>query len=145
MLKNLWFNKNVFNEVVNNSGVRPPYNKVFNWAEALPKNIILKKQIQAENLFKKIGVTFSVYNNYDVSERLIPFDMFPRILTSLEWMKIQKGIKQRSIAINAFLTDVYHKAEIIKADLIPGELIYKNPAYDIKMVGFNVPKIYTAL
>ena len=90
MLKNLWFNKNMFNEVVNNSGVRPPYNKVFNWAEALPKNIILKKQIQAENLFKKIGVTFSVYNNYDVSERLIPFDMFPRILTSLEWMKIQK-------------------------------------------------------
>ena len=136
----------MFNEVINNLGVRSPYNKVFNWAEALPKNIILKKQIQAENLFKKIGVTFSVYNNYDVSERLIPFDMFPRILTSLEWMKIQKGIKQRSIAINAFLSDVYHKAEIIKANLIPGNLIYKNPAYDIKMVGFNVPKnIYSPI
>ena len=96
MLNNLWFNRQMFNEVINNLGVRSPYNKVFNWAEALPKNIILKKQIQAENLFKKIGVTFSVYNNYDVSERLIPFDMFPRILTSLEWMKIQKGIKQRA-------------------------------------------------
>ena len=59
-------------------------------------------------------------------------------------MKIQR-IKQRSIAINAFLTDVYHKAEIIKANLIPGELIYKNPAYDIKMVSFNVQKIYTVL
>ncbi len=136
----------MFNEVLNNSQIRPPYNKVFNWAEALPKNIILKKQIQAENLFKKIGVTFSVYNNYDVSERLIPFDMFPRILTSLEWMKIQKGIKQRSIAINAFLTDIYHKAEIIKANIIPEKLIYKNPAYDIKMVGFKVPKnIYSPI
>ena len=57
----------MFNEVMNNAKVRAPYNKVFDWAEALPKNTILKKQIQAENLFKKIGVTFSVYNNYDVS------------------------------------------------------------------------------
>ena len=136
----------MFNEVINKSTVRSPYNKVFNWAEALPKNIILKKQIQAENLFKKIGVTFSVYNNYDVSERLIPFDLFPRILSSTEWGKIEKGIKQRSIAINAFLNDVYHRAEIIKAKIIPEKLIYNNPAYDIKMVDFNVPKnIYSPI
>ena len=136
----------MFNEVINNSTIRSPYHKVFDWAEALPKNTILKKQIQAENLFKKIGVTFSVYNNYDVSERLIPFDMFPRILSSLEWIKIEKGIKQRSIAINAFLNDIYHKAEIIKAKVIPDRLIYDNPAYDIKMVGFNVPKnIYSPI
>ena len=83
----------MFNEVINKLKVRAPYNKVFNWAEALPKNTILKKQIQAENLFKKIGVTFSVYNNYDVSERLIPFDLFPRILSASEWIKIEKGIK----------------------------------------------------
>ena len=136
----------MFNEVINKSTVRSPYNKVFNWAEALPKNIILKKQIQAENLFKKIGVTFSVYNNYDVSERLIPFDLFPRILSSTEWVKIEKGIKQRSMAINAFLNDVYHRAEIIKAKIIPERLIYNNPAYDIKMVDFNVPKnIYSPI
>ena len=55
-------------------------------------------------------------------------------------MKIEKGIKQRSIAINAFLNDVYHRAEIIKAKIIPDKLIYNNPAYDIRMVGFNVPK-----
>ena len=136
----------MFNEVINKSAVRAPYNKVFNWAEALPKNTILKKQIQAENLFKKIGVTFSVYNNYDVSERLIPFDLFPRILSASEWIKIERGIKQRSIAINAFLNDVYHRAEIIKAKIIPEKLIYNNPAYDIKMVGFHVPKnIYSPI
>ncbi len=131
---------NMFNEVMNGSLIRKPYDKVFDWAEALPKNIILQKQIQAENLFKKIGVTFSVYNNYDVSERLIPFDMFPRILSVAEWSKIKKGIKQRSLAINAFLTDIYHSAEILKAKIIPEKLIYNNPAYDIKMVGFKVPK-----
>ena len=136
----------MFNEVINNSKIRAPYNKVFDWAEALPKNIILKKQIQAENLFKKIGVTFSVYNNYDVSERLIPFDIFPRILSAVEWLKIHKGIKQRSIAINAFLCDIYQNAEIVRAGIIPKKLIYKNPAYDIRMVGFKVPKnIYSPI
>jgi len=104
----------MFNEVMKGHSIREPYSKIFNWAEALPKNILLKKQIQAENLFKKIGVTFSVYNNYDVSERLIPFDIFPRILSATEWIKVKKGIKQRSLAINAFLTDIYHKSEIIK-------------------------------
>ena len=136
----------MFNEVLNSKGIRDPYNKIFNWAEALPKNTILRKQLQAENLFKKIGVTFSVYNNYDVSERLIPFDMFPRILTASEWMKIKKGIKQRSLAINAFLTDIYNSAEILKAKIIPEKLVYNNPAYDIKMVGFKVPKnIYSPI
>tara|TARA_A100001011_G_scaffold400052_1_gene511971 strand:+ start:336 stop:1742 length:1407 start_codon:yes stop_codon:yes gene_type:complete len=136
----------MFNEVMEGSLVRKPYNKVFNWAEALPKNIILQKQIQAENLFKKIGVTFSVYNNYDVSERLIPFDMFPRILSAAEWSKIKKGIYQRSLAINAFLTDIYNSAEILKAQILPEELIYNNPAYDIRMVGFKVPKnIYSPI
>ncbi len=130
----------MFNEVMKGHSIREPYSKIFNWAEALPKNILLKKQIQAENLFKKIGVTFSVYNNYDVSERLIPFDIFPRILSATEWIKVKKGIKQRSLAINAFLTDIYNSAEIIKAKIIPEKLVYNNPAYDIKMVGFKVPK-----
>ena len=137
---------NMFNEVMQGSLVRKPYNKIFDWAEALPKNIILQKQIQAENLFKKIGVTFSVYNNYDVAERLIPFDMFPRVLSAAEWSKIKKGIQQRSLAINAFLADIYNAAEILKAKIIPEELIYNNPAYDIRMVGFKVPKnIYSPI
>ncbi len=137
---------NMFNEVSDNLELKETYDQIFNWARTLPINTVLKKQIQAENLFKKIGVTFSVYNNYDVSERLIPFDMFPRILSSKEWVKIKKGIMQRSLAINAFLADIYHSAEIIKAKIIPAELIYNNPAYDIKMVGFKVPKnIYSPI
>ena len=136
----------MYNEVFSNSKVREPYSKIMDWAKSLPKNTIIKKKSQAENLFKKIGITFSVYNNFDTSERLIPFDMFPRIISSLEWIKISKGIIQRSIAINAFLNDVYHKGEIIKAKIIPENLIYKNPAYEIKMVDFKVPKnIYSPI
>ena len=136
----------MFNEVYNKDKIRIPYLKIMDWANSLPKNIIVKKKNEAENLFKKIGITFSVYNNFDTSERLIPFDMFPRILTSLEWKRISKGILQRSIAINAFINDIYHSGEIIKAKIIPEKLIYNNPAYEIKMVGFKVPKnIYSPI
>tara|TARA_B100002052_G_scaffold245994_1_gene231942 strand:- start:154 stop:1506 length:1353 start_codon:yes stop_codon:yes gene_type:complete len=117
-----------------------------NWAKSLPESTIIKRKSEAENLFKKIGITFSVYNNYDMSERLIPFDMFPRILSKSEWLKLQKGVEQRALAINAFLNDIYHKGEILKAGIIPKKLIYQNPAYEIKMVGFKVPKkIYSPI
>ena len=123
----------MFNEAINEKNVRKPYLDIMNWANSLPKNIIAKKKIEAEELFKKIGITFSVYNNFDTSERLIPFDFFPRIITSLEWLKIEKGIKQRAIAINAFLNDIYHRGEIIKANIIPTKLIYNNPSYEVKI------------
>ena len=136
----------MFNEVYKNDKVRHPYTKIMDWANSLTKNIIVRKKNEAENLFKKIGITFSVYNNFDTSERLIPFDMFPRILSNSEWITISKGILQRSIAINAFINDIYHSAEIIKAKIIPEKLIYNNPAYEIKMVGFKVPKnIYSPI
>ena len=136
----------MFNQVSNKDKIKTTYTRIIDWANSLPKNIIVKKKNEAENLFKKIGITFSVYNNFDTSERLIPFDMFPRILTSLEWKRISRGILQRSIAINAFINDIYHSAEIIKAKIIPEKLIYNNPAYEIKMVGFKVPKnIYSPI
>jgi uncharacterized circularly permuted ATP-grasp superfamily protein len=72
--------------------------------------------------------------------------MFPRIITKLEWLQIQEGVIQRALAINAFLRDIYSKCEIIKAKKIPAELIYMNPAYEIKMVGVKVPhNIYSPI
>ncbi len=136
----------MYNEVYKKSKVRKFYYEIYDWAKSLPKNIIVKKKNEAENLFKKIGITFSVYNNFDSTERLIPFDMFPRIISGTEWKKIKKGVIQRALAINSFLNDIYNSGEIVKAKLIPGELIYKNPAYETKMVGFNVPKrIYSPI
>jgi uncharacterized circularly permuted ATP-grasp superfamily protein len=136
----------MFNEIFDKKRVRPLYVPIMNWAKSLPESTIIKRKSEAENLFKKIGITFSVYNNYDMSERLIPFDMFPRILSKSEWLKLQKGVEQRALAINAFLNDIYHKGEILKAGIIPKKLIYQNPAYEIKMVGFKVPKkIYSPI
>jgi len=80
----------MYNEVYKNSKVRKFYNQIYDWAKSLPENVIVKKKTEAENLFKKIGITFSVYNNFDSTERLIPFDMFPRIISSTEWKKIKR-------------------------------------------------------
>ena len=129
----------MYNEAFDKKKIRAPYLNIMSWAESLPYNTVVNKKIQAENLFKKIGITFSVYNNFDSAERLIPFDMFPRIITKLEWLNIKDGVTQRALAINAFLRDIYNKGEIIKANKIPAYLVYNNPAYEIKMVGFKVP------
>lgn len=136
----------MYNEVFNKKKIREPYLNIMSWAKSLPHNLVIKKKLQAENLFKKIGITFSVYNNFDNAERLIPFDMFPRIITKLEWLHIKEGVTQRALAINAFLRDIYNKGEIIKAKIIPEDLIYKNPAYEVKMIGLKVPNnIYSPI
>ena len=126
----------MFDEVFTKNKPRVAYRDII-LGNSLPYNTLIKKKNEAENLFKKIGITFSVYNNFDSAERLIPFDMFPRVITKLEWMDIQDGVIQRSLAINAFLRDIYNKCEIIKAKKIPPDLIYMNPAYEIKMVGLK--------
>ena len=136
----------MFNEVFNKNKPRVAYKDIVSWANSLPYHTLIKKKNEAENLFKKIGITFSVYNNFDSAERLIPFDMFPRVITKIEWMTIQEGVVQRSLAINAFLRDIYSKCEIIKAKKIPAKLVYMNPAYEIKMVGLKVPhNIYSPI
>ena len=72
--------------------------------------------------------------------------MFSRIISATEWKKIKRGVIQRALAINAFLNDIYNSGEIIKAKIIPENLIYKNAAYEVKMVGFKVPKrIYSPI
>ncbi len=138
--------KGMYNEVFDKKKPREPYTEIVSWAKSLPYHSLIKKKNEAENLFKKIGITFSVYNNFDSAERLIPFDMFPRVITKLEWMDIKDGVIQRSVAINAFLRDIYNKCEIVKAKKIPSSLIYTNPAYEIKMVGVKVPhNIYSPI
>ena len=108
----------MYNEAFDKKKIRKPYSNIMTWANSLPQNTVIKKKLQAENLFKKIGITFSVYNNFDSTERLIPFDMFPRIISSTEWKKIKRGVIQRALAVNAFLNDIYNSGEIIKAKLM---------------------------
>ena len=123
---------------------RKPYTELFKWLSNQKYNQLSKKAAVAEQIFRRIGITFNVYDNKDDHERLIPFDIIPRIILEEEWKRLEKGIIQRVAAINAFLSDVYNKQEILKAGLIPSELINNNEAFLPQMCGFKPPgNVYT--
>ncbi|MFX5180177.1 circularly permuted type 2 ATP-grasp protein, partial [Acinetobacter baumannii] len=84
---------------------------------------------EAELLFRRIGITFAVYGEAESTERLIPFDVIPRILSGKEWTTMEKGLKQRVKALNMFLGDIYHNRDILRAKIIPDDLIFQNPVF----------------
>ena len=100
---------------------------------------LAKKANEAETVFKRTGITFNVYGEQEATERLIPFDIVPRILTAAEWRLLENGIQQRVRAINAFLHDIYHRQEIIRAGRIPEEIISQNEAFLPQMIGVQPP------
>ncbi|WP_431309905.1 circularly permuted type 2 ATP-grasp protein [Algicella marina] len=104
-----------------------------------PEDLELKKA-EAEAMFRRIGITFAVYGEGGDTERLIPFDLVPRLFTSYEWSRLERGVKQRAEALNCFLRDVYHRAEIVRAGRIPAELVFRNAAFEPSVVGFNPPE-----
>ena len=127
-----------------NVEVRWPYQKLNRWIEEQSFNRLRKKAKKAKDIFQSTGVTFNVYGDQEGVERVIPFDVIPRIMTSDEWSHIENGIRQRIMAINAFLHDIYHNQEIIKAGILPAELILNNHAFMPQMMGINPPgNIYT--
>ena len=131
---------NYFNEMGTEGAVRPPYAGLDNWASDMPEEFRNTKQSEAEALFRRIGITFAVYGEGGDPDRLIPFDMFPRIFAAAEWRKLDRGVKQRAKALNAFLLDVYGRGEIVKAGKIPGRLVYQNEAYEKSVVGIKPPR-----
>jgi uncharacterized circularly permuted ATP-grasp superfamily protein len=129
-----------FNEMFLGDAVRPPYARVQDWVEAMPAGLRQMKQAEAEALFRRIGITFAVYGEGGDPDRLIPFDMFPRVFTAAEWARLERGIKQRARALNAFLADVYDRGEIVRAGRIPAALVYRNEAYEKAVAGIRPPK-----
>jgi uncharacterized circularly permuted ATP-grasp superfamily protein len=119
--------------------VRPAYDPLQRWVQNTPPETLLQKKLDAEALFRRIGITFAVYGEGGDTERLIPFDIMPRVFTEAEWRKLERGVKQRARALNAFLFDVYHRGEIIKAGIIPADLVYRNEAYEPAVVGIDPP------
>jgi uncharacterized circularly permuted ATP-grasp superfamily protein len=134
-----------FDEMLGSGGAaREPYADFATWfADAQPDHLRSKAQ-EAEAFFRKTGITFNVYGSNDADERLIPFDIVPRIVSAREWRRLSKGIEQRVRAINAFLHDIYHRQEILRAGRIPTAMIAQNEAFLPKMVGVDPPGgIYT--
>lgn len=123
---------------------RAPYEAYFDWFSRQENKTLRRKSAEAEHVFRRIGITFNVYGRQEADERLIPFDIVPRILSAREWAFLEKGIEQRVRAINAFLHDVYHRQEIVRAGRVPQELIARNAAFLPEMIGVDPPGgVYT--
>ncbi|MBA5775962.1 circularly permuted type 2 ATP-grasp protein [Stappia sp. F7233] len=122
---------------------REPYRALLQWLESQPPGILKKKTREAETIFRRLGITFAVYGTNEATERLIPFDIIPRIISASEWRRLSAGIDQRVRALNAFLHDIYHRQEIIRAGRIPADLVIQNEAFLPEMIGFTpARKVY---
>ncbi|MEM9032636.1 MAG: circularly permuted type 2 ATP-grasp protein [Pseudomonadota bacterium] len=126
-----------FNEMFSGEGVRAPYRGLEGWSNDMPVELRSLKQSEAEALFRRIGITFAVYGEGGDPDRLIPFDMFPRVFSGDEWRRLDQGVKQRARALNAFLCDVYGRGEIIRAGRVPAHLVYRNEAYERAVTGIR--------
>ncbi len=134
-----------FYEMAADTGeVRAPYAPIARWIEESGITLLRKRSEEAEAIFRRIGITFAVYGEGGDPERLIPFDLIPRIFSAVEWRRLDRGIRQRARALNAFLYDVYHRGEILRAGVIPEALVYRNAAYLPQMIGFDPPgRVYS--
>ncbi len=128
--------------------VRAQYRAYAEWLARQPGDTMAKQREEAEVIFRRVGITFAVYGEKDEdgagTERLIPFDLIPRVIPAHEWASMEKGLAQRVTALNRFIHDVYHDQEIIKAGVIPRDQIENNAQFRPEMVGVDVPnQIYS--
>ncbi|MDY5779487.1 MAG: circularly permuted type 2 ATP-grasp protein [Succinivibrionaceae bacterium] len=112
---------------------RENYKPYYEWLSKAQVRTIEDKRKKAELLFHKVGITFNVYGDNKGAERLIPFDPIPRIIPAQDWKHIEAGILQRVTALNMFLHDIYHNADIVRAGIIPEEQIFNNSQYQVMM------------
>src|SRR6266852_1432368 len=119
--------------------IRPAYAALHAWLGGLPPDLLDHRRREAELIFRRIGITFAVYGEADSTERLIPFDVIPRIIASQEWEILSRGLEQRVKAINAYIKDIYGRREILKAGVVPEDLIFRNPVFRPEMNGQKVP------
>jgi uncharacterized circularly permuted ATP-grasp superfamily protein len=125
------------------TSVRAHYESYQRWLAQQPADVMQDRRAEAEMIFRRVGITFAVYGDKDEdgagSERLIPFDLIPRIIPAHEWASMEKGLVQRVTALNRFIHDVYHDQEIIKAGVVPAEQIFQNAQFRPEMMGVDVP------
>ncbi|MFC0282903.1 circularly permuted type 2 ATP-grasp protein [Camelimonas abortus] len=119
--------------------VRQAYVAIDAWLRSAPPGLLETRRSQAELFFRRLGITFAVYGDEQASERLIPFDIIPRVLLKSEWALLERGLRQRVRAINAFLSDIYGRRECLRAGIVPEDLIWRNPAYCPEMAGRPAP------
>src|SRR5260370_40211057 len=136
--------RGAFDETGGPDAARPHYDLIRSWLEDTPAELVALKRCEAELLFRRIGITFAVYTAGGDPERLIPFDIIPRVLDQGEWHHLSDGLKQRVRALNAFIGDVYTTREILRAGKVQETLILQNEAFRAEMQSFLPPQgVYT--
>jgi uncharacterized circularly permuted ATP-grasp superfamily protein len=123
--------------------VREHYQTYDRWLAQQPGDMMRARREEAELIFRRVGITFAVYGDKDAgegTERLIPFDLIPRVIPAQEWRDMEKGLRQRVTALNRFIHDVYHDQEILKAGIVPAEQITGNAQFRPEMMGVKVPQ-----
>ncbi|HEX3138911.1 MAG TPA: circularly permuted type 2 ATP-grasp protein [Rhizobacter sp.] len=128
---------------VQSQGVREHYRTYADWLGRQPQEMMRSRREEAEMIFRRVGITFAVYGAKDEdgsgTERLIPFDLIPRVIPAHEWSEMERGLRQRVTALNRFIHDVYHDQEILKAGIVPREQVVNNAQFRPEMVGVDVP------
>jgi uncharacterized circularly permuted ATP-grasp superfamily protein len=119
--------------------VRAPYSELAAWLDQVPPGVLDQRRREAELVFRRIGITFAVYGDSEAQERLIPFDVIPRILSAAEWDRLRQGLEQRVKAINLFIKDIYSRREILRAGIVPEDMVFQNPVFRPEMNGLKVP------
>ncbi|MGV3742259.1 MAG: circularly permuted type 2 ATP-grasp protein, partial [Burkholderiaceae bacterium] len=128
-----------FNEMADADGrVRGHYKKLADWQAGPARETISAKRAEADLIFRQVGITFAVYGDNAGTERLIPFDVIPRIIPAHEWARLEAGLVQRVRALNMLVHDIYHEQAIVKAGIVPAEQIYRNSQYRPEMQGISV-------
>jgi uncharacterized circularly permuted ATP-grasp superfamily protein len=129
-----------FDEMKGTDGaLRPAYAELSRWLGETTPDALDHRRREAELIFRRIGITFAVYGEADAQERLIPFDVLPRILAAAEWDIVRAGLEQRVKTINAYIRDIYGRREILKAGIVPEDLVFQNPVFRPEMNGQKVP------
>ncbi len=129
-----------FNEMYVDGGaeVRTHYRSFEDWLAEQPTDMLARKRVEADVIFRRVGITFAVYGSDAGTERLIPFDIIPRIIPSSEWAQLQAGLKQRVQALNLFIHDIYHDQIIVRAGVLPADQVFRNAQYRPEMQGISV-------
>ena len=128
-----------FDEMHQGGDIASPYKDFATWLMSTSLEELHLKSEEAENLFRRIGITFAVYGDEESAERLIPFDLIPRIFSAMEWDRVDRGVKQRANALNMFISDIYGDQAVLKDGIVPADMILQNEAYVHQMQGVTPP------
>jgi len=138
--KEIGMSRQLYNEMYDvQAQCRPHYGRYAQWLKETPPELLAQRRREADLLFHRAGITFTLYGDEQGTERLIPFDALPRAIPASEWQIIERGCIQRVQALNMFLHDLYHDQRIIKAGVIPAEQVLANDQYQLAMQGLDLP------